>query len=233
MPITCYLAMTGGEFLYTEQLPEKIAWMACHYSCYGTGLSNLPAELPEGSLIIINDRTPPCGHDAALIAQQLQQLYEELKPFGFLLDFQRPDYPENREVAQAAVSALPCPVAVSELYAQGLSCPVFLPPPSVDTPLCKHIAPWAGRQVWLEVALQTEIFTITEQGCTAIPGPDIPLPEPFFEEPALYCKYHWTLENNKAIFTLQRTKKEIDTLLQNAEGVDLAVGLFQQFRSLQ
>ena len=232
MPIPCYLAMTGGEFLLAEQLPEKVAWMACHYSCYGTGLSNLPAELPEGSLIIVNDRTPPSGHDTSLIVQQLQQLFETLKPFGFLLDFQRPDYPENLSVAKAAVT-LPCPVAVSELYANELTCPVFLPPPSLDTPLHAHLAPWEGRKVWLEVALQTEVFTVTEQACTVSPAADGALPDPVFDDAALYSKYHWTPHNRKAVFTLQRTKNEIDTLLQKAVGVDLAVGLYQQFGSLQ
>lgn len=227
MPIPCYLAMTSGEFFQAEQLPDKIAWMACHYSCYGTALSNCPAQLPEGSLIILNDRTPPCGHDASLILQQLQQLLEAFHPFGFLLDFQRPDYPENLAVAKAAVT-LPCPVAVSELYANELSCPVFLPPPSVNTPLHKYLAPWKGRNIWLEVALQTEVFTVTEEGCTAAPGSDSPLPEPVFEEPDLFCQYHWMLQDAQAVFTLQRSKKEIDTLLHKAEGVNLAVGLYQQ-----
>jgi len=228
MPIPCYLAMTGGEFFRADRLPEKMAWMACHYSCYGTGLSNLPSELPEGSLVIVNDRTPPCGHDAGLIAGQLLQLYEELKPFGFLLDFQRADFSENREVAQAVTNALPCPVGVSDLFAKELTGPVFLPPPPLDMPLQKYTSSWAGRKIWLEVALQTEIFTLTEEGCSVIPGVDTPLPEPTFAEASLFCRYHWEISGKEAIFTLQRAKEEIDTLLQHAEGIDLAVGLYQQ-----
>ena len=135
MPIPCYLAMTGGEFFNADQLPDKVAWMACHYSCYGTGLSNLPPSLPEGSLIIVNDRTPPCGHDPALITEQLLQLWEAFKPIGILLDFQRSEYSENRNISLAISDALPCPVAVSDLFAQDLPGPVFLSVPTPDVSL--------------------------------------------------------------------------------------------------
>ena len=76
MPIPCYLALTAAEFANANQLPEKIAWMACHFSCYGTGLSNFPEDLPGGSVIILNDRTPPDKHDPQRILEQLQQLVE-------------------------------------------------------------------------------------------------------------------------------------------------------------
>ena len=229
MPIPCYLAMTGAEFLCADAFPDKIAWMACHYSCYGSGLSNLPEGLPEGSLIIVNDRTPPCRHDAAFITEQLLQLYEEAKPFGFLLDFQRDGLPKNLEVARAVIDALACPVAVSELYAKELDAPVFLPLLPTDMPLADFTSPWNGRAIWLEVGLQTDIFTVTSQGCVVSPGADDPLPEPVFTESSLFCRYHWKFSGQEAIFTLQRTKTEIDTLLQNAEGIHLAVGLYQQF----
>ena len=46
MAITPFLAMTAAEFRKKEDLPDKIAWMACHFSPYGLGLSNLPQRLP-------------------------------------------------------------------------------------------------------------------------------------------------------------------------------------------
>ena len=232
MPIPCYLAMTGAEFLHADRFPDKLAWMACHYSCYGSGLSNLPEGLPEGSLIIVNDRTPPCRHDTAFITEQLLQLYKDAKPFGFLLDFQREGLPKNLEVARAVTDALACPVGVSELYAKELDAPVFLPLLPTDMPLCDYISKWSGRKIWLEVGLQTEVFTVTEQGCTVQPGANAPLSEPVFEDSELLCRYHWELSEKSAVFTLQRTKAEIDTLLQTAAGVDLAVGLYQQFEVL-
>jgi hypothetical protein len=81
----------------------------------------------------------------------------------------------------------------------------------------------------LEVGLQTDVFTITEQGCTITIRADDTLAEPVFEDQKLFCRYHWELSGKEAIFTLQRGKNEIDALLQNAEGVALAVGLYQQF----
>jgi len=231
MPIPCYLAMTAAEFLQADPLPEKIAWMACHYACYGAGLSNLPQTLPERSLIILNDRTPPCGHDAGLIADQLLQLWEETKPFGFLLDLQRPDMATNFEVAHAVTEALPCPVAVSDVYGKELAAPIFLPLPPLDMPLEQYIAPWSGREIWLEAGLQTEVFTVTEEGCTVVPGLSRQLQEPVFEEPSLFIRYQFALTQQEARFTLQRTKKELDALLQSAEGVTLAVGLYQQLGS--
>ena len=48
MAIGRYFAMTAAEIRGCSALPAGIAWMACHFSPYGTGLSNLPPELPEG-----------------------------------------------------------------------------------------------------------------------------------------------------------------------------------------
>jgi len=55
--------------------------------------------------------------------------------------------------------------------------------------------------------------------------------EPVFEEPSLFIRYQFALTQQEARFTLQRTKKELDALLQSAEGVTLAVGLYQQLGS--
>ena len=74
MAIPLYLAMTAREFRICKTVPANMAWMACHFSPYGTGLSNLPTSLPPGSMIILNDRTPICGHDPELIAAQLKEL---------------------------------------------------------------------------------------------------------------------------------------------------------------
>ena len=165
MPIPLYLAMTGGEFFCADQRPEKIAWMACHFSCYGTGLSNLPQELPEGSLIIVNDRMPPDRHDPQRILEQLQQLGADLKPAGFLLDFQRPGISFNQELSCILTEALSFPVGISDIYAKELNCPVFLSQPPLHIPLQDAIENWGKREIWLEAALQTQRYTLTFDGC--------------------------------------------------------------------
>lgn len=228
MPIPCYLALTAAEFAKTDLLPEKIAWMACHFSCYGTGLSNLPESLPEGSMIILNDRTPPDRHDPGRILAQLSELAEKLQPDGFLLDLQRSDMALNRQIAQVLAEGLPCPVGVTAEYAKDLDCAVFLEPPPLHMALTDHIAPWTGREIWLEAATETRHYRITQTGCTMEDAENTPLPEPVFGEAAAFSRYHTELLEDAAVFTLQRAKEDLDALLAQAQGITRAVGLYQQ-----
>ena len=122
-PLT--MAMTGAEFSACSFMSKHCAWMACHYSCYTTGLSNCPDTLPAGSMLIVNDRTPPQGHDPERIAKQLSQMQTQLKFDTLLLDFQRPDLPENAAVAEAVTKELSCPVGITPLYAKELPCCVI------------------------------------------------------------------------------------------------------------
>lgn len=227
MKMRCYLAMTGAEFTAAAKLPEHTAWMACHFSCYGTGLSNLPPSLPEGSMIILNDRTPVQGHDPGLILEQLRLLYEQLKPSCFLLDLQRSG---ATEIVKTLTQGLPCPVGVTAEYAAALSCPVFLEPPPLHVPLQEHLAPWKGREVWLEAALEAERITVDTQGSQVEPADIALLDEPVFEEPELHCRYNIRLTENTAVFQLLRAKEDLVRLLEDAQkrGVTQAVGLYQQ-----
>ena len=232
MPIPCYLAMTSAEFANASSLPAKIGWMACHYSCYGTGLSNLPERLPEGSLIIFNDRTPPDRHDPERILAQLTELTEMCKPDGLLLDFQRADLPLNRKVAHILAESLPCPVAVTANYAPDLDCAVFLEPPPLHMALIEYIVPWEGRDIWLEAALETRKYIITADGCTLEEQENTPLAEPAFTDDELFCRYHTDVLEDSAVFTLQRSKAELDALLAQASGITRAVGLYQQLGNI-
>lgn len=228
MSIPCYLALTAAEFAHANQLPEKIAWMACHFSCYGTGLSNLPEDLPGGSVIILNDRTPPHKHDPQRILAQFLQLAETLKPDGVLLDFQRSGIALNRQVAEVLVKELVCPVGVTAEYARDLECPVFLEPPPLHVAPAQHFACWEGREIWLEFAPETKKYTVTEDGCTIENAEHSPLPEPIFTEESLFCRYHTELLDDAAVFTLQRTKADLEALISNNPQISRAIGLYQQ-----
>ena len=228
MPIPCYLAMTAAEFANVDPLPEKIVWMACHFSCYGTGLSNLPSILPEGSIIILNDRTPPDRHDPQRITAQLLELVTELKPDGLLLDFQRRGIDLNRQLAQMLPNAFPCPVGVTAEYAGDSGCAVFLEPPPLHITLNDYITPWAEREIWLEIAPQTFTYTVTEKGCNIEEQENFSLPEPVFPENSLFCRYHTELLEDAAVFTLQRTREDLTAMLENSSGITRAVGLYQQ-----
>lgn len=232
MAIARYFAMTAAEISLNPVLPPKIAWMACHFSPYGDGLSNLPEALPPDSLLILNDRTPIHGHNPDRIARQLSEVLEALACRGLLLDFQRPGVEETAELTEYLVQTLPRPVAVSDLYARGLDCPVFLPPVSADTPVSDHLSAWTDREIWLEMALDGEEITLTPEGaaCGPLPlGP--PTPEGTPEE-RLHCRYTVTVSENAARFTLWRTEQDLEALLEEAAslGVTTAVGLYQEFK---
>ena len=230
MSMRLYLAMTAGEYRSAAALPEAVAWMACHFSCYGTGLCNLPGSLPEGAMIIVNDRTPVHRHDPALIVEQLSQLQEALRPACILLDLQRRDMPETAQIARRITAALPCPVGISQHYAAELDCPVFLPPPPPHLCLEEHLAPWSGREIWLEAALDASVITLTSEGALIESADPEPLATPNFTDRQLHCRYRITLEEKAAKFTLHRDWEQLQAMLEEAEnfGVTQAVGLYQQ-----
>ena len=74
MVLPLYLAMTGREILAAQSAASRCAYMACHFSPYSQGLTNLPTSLPPSSMLILNDRTPICGHDPQRICGELAQM---------------------------------------------------------------------------------------------------------------------------------------------------------------
>ena len=160
MAMEPFLAMTAAEIRNISVLPGKIAWMACHFSPYGPGLSNLPKMLPDGSVLMVDDVTPPHRHDPVYVAEQLIGCVEKWKCSSVLLDFQRAGCKETMAIAESLVKALPCPTVVSEIYARDLDCPVFLPPVPPSVPIEEHLVPWKDREIWLELGLDGEILLV-------------------------------------------------------------------------
>ena len=226
-----FLAMTAAEIREKSDLPEKIAWMACHFSPYGTGLSNLPRTLPPGSLLILDDITPIRGHDPHRILDQLRECTQALSCSGVLLDFQRPDVAETAALVEVLTKGLPCPVAVSHCYAGAGSFPVFLPPVPPSEPMDAYFAPWAGREVWLELSLEGEEITVTEEGASFTPLLNPSFSEEGFRDTDLCCHYRCIPQDEKIKFLLWRTEEDLEDLLKQAEhfGVTAAVGLYQEF----
>ena len=230
MAIPLYLAMTAAEFQADIPLPDAVAWMACHFSAYGTGLSNCPTSLPTGAMLIVNDRTPIHGHSPEVICSQLQELVSQFHLEKILLDFQRPGEQETQALVDILTAQLPCAVAVSEGYAGDGSYPVFLPPPPLHIPLRDYLTPWGGREIWLEAAAIRASYTVTEKGCCIrpeFPADQETLPH---QDPELHCRYRLDIQNNSACFLLQRNKEDVTQQLQEAQalGVTTAVGLYQE-----
>lgn len=233
MAIKGYTAMTAAEFFTRDISPARPAWMACHFSCYSTGLTNLPKELPKGAMVIINDRTPIDRHDPAYIKEQLKALADTCQPDCFLLDFQRAGSEQTRQLAAALAKNLPCPVGISELYAEDLDCPVFVAAPPIDRPLQTHLQPWAGREIWLELATDDQCAMITENDCRIFPADSENADNLPHTDQAVHCRYRVSMEDTCARLHLQRGIPELQAMLQEAEdlGVQIAVGLYQQLGS--
>ena len=228
MALPCYMAMTNAEFASAEKIPSHPAWMACHFSCYGNGLSNLPQDFPRNSMIILNDRTPICGHLPEVILQELVSLSNRIQPSCFLLDFQRPNSEETERLSRQLCQALPCPVGVSHLYADNLDCPVFLPPPPLPKPIGEYLSAWEGREIWLEISPETASVTVAADGSDIQGNVPVVLDDPVFISEKLACKYHMELTDNAARFHMER---DLEIYKQEAErcGVACFVGLYQEF----
>lgn len=229
MALPLYLAMTAAELSVCCDLPEKPAYMACHFSAYSTGLSNFPDTLPDGAMLILNDRMPVQGHDPDMVAAQLADFIAAHQPEILLLDFQREGNPETARIAEAILSTgLPCPVGISEQYAEGLNCPVFLAAPPPQLPLPSYCKSWQGRELWLEAALDSQQITVTEAGAScSISTTQTALP---FVDNKLHCHYGAKVTADAVVFTLQRTWEDLQAQLEEAAelGVTRAVGLYQQ-----
>ena len=230
MAIRPFLAMTAAEMRNSPEISRGICWMACHFSPYGLGLSNWPRTLPPGALLMVDDVTPIRSHRADIIAIQLEDAVKRLGCAGVLLDFQRPGSEHAAALAAHLVTALPCPVAVSDLYAQDLACPVFLSAPPCHEPLDDYFSPWQGREIWLELSKSPEVITVTAQGPQIEPlpyfdGGDAGSPDEF-----LHCRYKIAISEASAAFTLWRSREGLEGLLRTAEtyGVTTAVGLHQE-----
>ena len=231
MAAAIYLAMTAAEISGAESLPANLCWMDCHFSPHDRGLSNLPSSLPVHSILIVNDRIPLRGHDAGRISEQLHQALEALRCGAVLLDFQQAS-DEAQAMADHLASTLPCPVAVSEDCGQELNCPLFLSPCPHHTHLEEHIAPWYGRELWLDLARDAQTLILTKEGCRCYPLPLGEIPPEGYHDDRLYCHYRAETEEDFARFTLWRTQADLDDLAQKAEGLGIQalVGLYQEWK---
>ena len=230
MALPRYLALTAAEISAFPAIGFPFAYMACHFSPYTEGLSNIPETLPHGGILILNDRLPCQGHSADLVASQLADAAEHLHCESVLLDFQRPPEPESAIIAARIISSLPCPVAVTAGFTADLDCPIFLSPAPLHCPLEEHLAPWKDREIWLEAALCQEEILITEQGMTNNPiFPTEQLDGGFYDK-NLCCCYHTEIKADCVRFTLFDTPESLENKLDLAAslGVNRAVGLWQE-----
>ena len=219
-----FLAMTGREM--ETHCPKRLAYMSCHFSPGGFGLSNLPRFLPEGSILILDDSMPVQGHNPERVVEQLNALAKRSSIRAVLLDFQRLPTAEARKMTAAILQNCHCTTAVPPAYIQN-DFPVFLPPPPVNKSLKEYLKPWG--KVFLELASEGLEITVTKNGSQTVPVfPTSPLP---LQDSRLHCHYGVTVCPGKAVFTLNRTREDLAALAREAEelGVLGMVGLYQEF----
>ena len=235
MVLPLYLARTNAELFAEPPPPGRLAYMACSFSPYTLGLSGIPSSLPEGSILILNDRMNCQGHSPDLVAGQLQEAVARLSCESVLVDFQRPPSPDSESMVSRIVQSLPCPVAVTEEYAKNLNCPVFLSPAPLHLPLEAHLEPWQGREIWLEAALGQSEILVTPKGMNAsCQFPPEGLTGGFYEE-KLRCHYHTKINPECITFTLFDTIESLEQKLELAHtlGVSRAIGLWQELKEFR
>ena len=155
-----FLAVTAKEM--EAVLPQRTAYMACHFSAGGSGLSNMPQALPKGSILLLDDSMPVQGHDPETVVQQLKELADKFSVRAVLLDFQKPPTTESKEMVSCILRNCGCTAAATPAYAEE-GFPVFLPPPPPNKPLAEHLKPWKNG-VFLELYSEGLEVTVTKDG---------------------------------------------------------------------
>ena len=231
MALEPFLAMTAAEITGNRPLPPKLAWMACHFSPYGPGLSNLPKALPPGSLLMVDDVTPMGSHDPQTIRDQVCRCTEVFDCFGILLDFQRPGDSKTAALVEFLSQTLPCPMAVSHLYGEHTDSPLCIPPIPPSEPPEAYLSQWKHRPLWLELSAEAEEITVTEEGSAVTSLPFFEAKSTDFYAEPLLCHYRQEIREDAVVFTLYRTGEDQSALLEtiNAQGVTTTLGLYQEF----
>ena len=226
MAIERYLAMTGAEMASAAALPKKTAWMACHFSPYSTGLCNFPAALPKESLLILNDRTPICGHDPERVCRELKETISKLNCVGLLVDFLNPPNRESLALTSYLAANLPVSLGLPPEYAAA-GCAVFVPAVPTLTPVSQYLSRWQGQEIWLELALGGQTVALKADGAhfgeNRFPRKGI-----IHADDALHCHYVIEEQQDAFIFHTWRTTEDLDALLEDAGQIKLAVGLYQE-----
>lgn len=220
------LAMTAAE-LGGSPLPAHPAWMACHFSPYSTGLTNLPLSLPPESLLILNDRTPIHGHDPERVCRELDGVLHRFRCPGLLVDFQNQPCPESAALVSYLAEHLQVPMGLPPEYDRDKA--LFLPPVPTDMGVEEYLGKWKGRALWLEAALEGQNISLTRDGAVYTPNRRREF-DHIHADQTLHCHYSIQDTPEGFLFHTWRTPEDLNQVLKEAEALDvaLAVGLYQE-----
>jgi hypothetical protein len=206
--------------------------MACHFSPYGLGLSNLPRQLPEGAVILVSDRIPPGGHDAGVVVSQLEELAQQFHPKAIVLDLERTGDDFCAELAAKCDSISGTETVVAAAYAEGLQCSVFLGAAQLWTPAEQWLRPWSGRRIWAECVLQRALVRITEDGAVYRELPWEPPRQEVLADGQQAVVYGVREQADAVEVMLWRGKEQLALWMEKLEklGVEHFLGLYQQLK---
>lgn len=226
MKTMLYLAMTAQELTLFSN-PALSAYMACHFSPYDPGLTNLPESITADSMVILNDRIPFLHHDCRLIASQLASLPCE----SLLLDLQNTEPEQAKELITSVLSVVSVPVAVSEQYAVDCPCAVFLSTVDADRDPLASLNAWSGRDIWLDMSPGCVCYRIDSHGSRRTREKIFP-DSPIHADPNLPCHYGITLTEAEAIFYIYRTWEDIARIMDQGKkmGISRCIGLHQEWQ---
>ena len=237
MPIPFFLAIYAHDFPALPRLPPKVAWMSAHFSTSGPGMSNLPAKLPPGSLIILDDQTPWAGHSIETVCREMTAVLMRTEAYGLLLDFERPPEEETLLLTNAlgqCCRELGIPMGAPESYATDPGIAIFHSPLPCQIPpevLCPP-----GRAVWLDVSPTAFLAHIGPDSTTGnLTEDEVSFSDEsqIFTDPALHCLYRSQPSDNGIDLLLYHTPQSITAMLETQElpGIQLALGLYRDFIS--
>lgn len=236
MSIPFFLAISAREFPFLSELPPNVAWMSAHFSSSGPGLSNLPSNLPEGSLLILDDQTPWAGHNTEMVCREMVESLLKNRASGLLLDFERPVTPETAMLTEALSQCcreIGVMLGAPESYAEGEDTAVFIPPLPCQTPPEKLYR--KNRKLWLDVSPGAYLLHIAAQGATGQVADQHSFPDgsyPVFTDPVLHCSYRSRPNAGGIDILLSHSRESIESLLTalDEQAVQLAIGLYREFR---
>lgn len=225
------MSMGSIQYLVTDTkenptFPGNLAILGMHLSQDGMHLAGIPETVPEGCILLLDDRILPEKIDEDAILRQLASVLHKRSPKSLYLDFQRESV-HSTSLIRRITESYPEITAVSALYAEGLSCPVVLPPIPLYKKVEEVLSPWQGREIWIEQDLSAWEVTVTKDGAD-VKSTAIPRESGFFDE-ALCCRYCIKTEENAAIFTLFSTSETLQKQAEKAASLGVKAALIPSF----
>lgn len=228
MDFSIYLAFTGAESAEMTAYPGKKAWFGCRFSSHSSGLTIHEPPQNKCDALILTDETPPNGHDPDQVSHALAKAALRMECQAIILDFQRAPTQESQALVKTILKSAPCAVIISAAHSSETDNPILLNPPPLWMPLAEAIAPWKGRDIWLEIGPESGTVSLKEEGSTYSPC-DTAGYFPFRDD-ALHLSYRIERLEGSLRFLLQRTANDLPAFLTEAKalGVTGVIGLYQE-----